>query len=184
MDRDSASDAFYERIWPHRADVLRFARFLTRDATIADDVAQESLLKAFRAVEDLDAGANVRSWLLKIVRNSWVDRMRHEGHRRDSSLEALSNELAAEEEVSTWNGQGEDLGQLLEAFSDAQVIEALLELPAEMRWTLLLVDVEGLSLADAGEIMAVPEGTVKSRCHRGRGLLRSMLLPLARERNE
>jgi RNA polymerase sigma-70 factor (ECF subfamily) len=184
LDRDSATEAFYERIWPHRADVLRFARFLSRDATLADDVAQESLLKAFRAVDDLEAGANVRSWLLKIVRNSWLDRMRHEAHRRESSLEQLAIEPTAEEEVSEWNGQSEDLGQLLEAFSDAQVIEALLELPEEMRWTLLLVDVEGLSLADAGEIMSVPEGTVKSRCHRGRSLLRSMLLPLARQRNE
>ena len=184
MDRDSASEAFYVRIWPYRTDVLRFARFLTRDATLADDVAQESLLKAFRAVNDLAVDANVRSWLLKIVRNSWLDRVRHDAHRRESSLEQVAREPVAEEEVSTWNGQAEDLGQLLEAFSDAQVIEALLELPEEMRWTLLLVDVEGLGLADAGQIMGVPEGTVKSRCHRGRSLLRSALLPLARERNE
>jgi RNA polymerase sigma-70 factor, ECF subfamily len=73
---------------------------------------------------------------------------------------------------------------LLEAFSDAQVIEALLELPEEMRWTLLLVDVEGLSLSEAAQVMAVPEGTVKSRCHRGRSLLRATLLPLAREKSE
>ena len=184
MDRDRATEAFYESIWPHRADVLRFARFLTRDVTLADDVAQEALLKAFKAVDALEQGANVRSWLLKIVRNTWLDRVRHEAHRRESSLEQLAIEPAADEEVSTWNGQGEDLGQLLEAFSDAQVIEALLELPEEMRWTLLLVDVEGLSLAEAAEIMDVPEGTVKSRCHRGRSLLRSLLLPLARERNE
>ena len=184
MDRDRATEAFYESIWPHRADVLRFARFLTRDVTLADDVAQEALLKAFKAVDALEQGANVRSWLLKIVRNTWLDRVRHEAHRRESSLEQLAIEPAADEEVSTWNGQGEDLGQLLEAFSDAQVIEALLELPEEMRWTLLLVDVEGLSVSDAGEIMSVPEGTVKSRCHRARSLLRSMLLPLARERNE
>ena len=73
MGRDSASDAFYERIWPHRADVLRFAHFLTRDSTAAEDVAQETLLKAFKAIGDLEAGSNVHAWLLKIARNTWLD---------------------------------------------------------------------------------------------------------------
>ena len=184
MDRDSASEAFYQRIWPHRAGVLRFARFLTRDTTLADDVAQDSLLKAFKAVGDLEIGSNVRPWLLKIVRNTWLDRVRSQAHRHVKSLDELANEPAGTDEASGWSGQAEDLGQLLEAFTDAQVIEALLDLPEEMRWTLLLVDVEGLSLAETAQVMAVPEGTVKSRCFRARGLLRSALLPLARERSE
>ena len=185
MDRDQASHVFYQRIWPHRADVLRFARFLTRDITVADDVAQESLLKAFKAAGGLGNDSNVHAWLLKIVRNTWLDRVRSQAHRRESSLEDLPIEPAAQEEpYPQWEGQVEDLGRLLEAFSDAQIIEALLELPEEMRWTLLLVDVEGLSLAEAAQVMAVPEGTVKSRCHRGRGLLRATLLPLAREKSE
>ena len=184
MDRDSASEAFYRRIWPHRADVLRFARFLTRDPTLADDVAQDSLLKAFKAVGGLQADSSVRPWLLKIVRNTWLDRVRSQAHKHETSLDDLANEPAATDEASGWSGQKEDLGQLLEAFTDAQVIEALLDLPEEMRWTLLLVDVEGLSLAETAQVMAVPEGTVKSRCFRARGLLRTTLLPVARERSE
>jgi len=185
LGRDSASDAFYERIWPHRADVLRFAHFLTRDSTAAEDVAQETLLKAFKAIGDLEAGSNVHAWLLKIARNTWLDRLRSQAHRRETSFDEHPIEPAADEEPgSQWNGEPEELEELLEAFSDAQVIEALLELPEEMRWTLLLVDVQGLSLTEAAEIMAVPEGTVKSRCHRARNLLRSTLLPLAPQRTE
>ena len=183
MDRESATQAFYQRIWPLRADVLRFARFLTHDSAVADDVSQESLLKAFNAVADLRPDANVHAWLLKVVRNTWLDRVRHEAHRRESSLDMLAVQPEADDEAAVpWNGQPEDLGELLEAFSDSQVIDALLELPEEMRWTLLLVDVESLSLAEAAQVMAVPEGTVKSRCHRGRNLLRASLLPLAREK--
>ena len=69
----------------------------------------------------------------------------------------------------------------LAAFSDQQVIDALQRLPEEIRLTLLLVDVEGLDHADAASILDVPEGTIKSRAHRGRGMLREALLPVARD---
>ncbi len=67
------------------------------------------------------------------------------------------------------------------AFTDAQVIEALWALPEEIRWTLLLVDVEQLDVREAAEVLEVPVGTIKSRSHRGRRMLRERLLPLARE---
>jgi RNA polymerase sigma-70 factor (ECF subfamily) len=182
LGRNSAIDAFYEVIWPHRVDVLRFARFLTRDASVAEDVAQDSLLKAFKAVAELETGSNARAWLLKIVRNTWLDRLRSQASRHETSLEDLPIEpVAAEEPWTQRAGPPEDSGDLLEPFSDSQVIDALLELPEEMRWTLLLIDVEGLGIAEAAGILGVPEGTVKSRCHRGRGLLRTVLLPLARQ---
>jgi RNA polymerase sigma-70 factor (ECF subfamily) len=181
LDRDIATEGFYQRIWPHRADVLRFARFLTRDVSVADDVAQDSLLKAFKSVGDLEPGANVRAWLLKIVRNNWLDRLRSQTRRRETSLHDLPTEPPAHDETATpWARRYEDLGELLEAFSDDQMIEGLLELPEEMRWTLLLIDVEGLTLAEAASVLNVPEGTVKSRCHRGRQMLRTILLPLVR----
>jgi RNA polymerase sigma-70 factor (ECF subfamily) len=70
---------------------------------------------------------------------------------------------------------------VLNAFSDQQVIDALRALPEEIRLTLLLVDVEGLDQRDAAGILDVPVGTIKSRAHRGRAMLRESLLPLARE---
>jgi RNA polymerase sigma-70 factor (ECF subfamily) len=71
---------------------------------------------------------------------------------------------------------------ILQAFSDQQVIDALRTLPEEIRWALLLVDVEGLEHAEAATILNVPVGTIKSRAHRGRAMLREVLTPLARER--
>ena len=71
---------------------------------------------------------------------------------------------------------------VLESFSDEQVISALQGLPEEMRWTLLLLDVEGLEQADVAKTLEIPVGTVKSRAHRARAMLRTALTPLARER--
>ena len=70
---------------------------------------------------------------------------------------------------------------LLEQFSDAEMIDALSRLPEEIRWTLLLVDVEGMDHKEAAGVLDVPVGTIKSRAHRGRMMLRDKLLPLARQ---
>ena len=67
----------------------------------------------------------------------------------------------------------------LEGFSDQEVIDALQALPAEIRWTLLLLDVEGLSIQEAAGVLEIPTGTIKSRAHRGRAMLREKLLPMA-----
>jgi len=70
----------------------------------------------------------------------------------------------------------------LNAFSDADVIDGLQGIAEELRWTLLLVDVEGMDHRDAAEVLGVPVGTIKSRVHRARAMLRQVLLPLARQR--
>jgi RNA polymerase sigma-70 factor (ECF subfamily) len=75
----------------------------------------------------------------------------------------------------------DDPHALLQRFSDRHMIQALQCLPEEIRWTLLLVDVEGIDHAEAAAILGVPVGTVKSRAHRGRRMLREALLPLAKE---
>jgi RNA polymerase sigma-70 factor (ECF subfamily) len=181
LDQEQQSRRFYALIWPHRADVLRVARFLSRSHTTAEDLSQETLLKAFRAVDRLEAGPGVKAWLLQILRNTWLDRVRvTAGRPPEASLtelsvetEALSESVASE----TWG----DPDAVLAAFSDQQVIDALHTLPDEIRWTLLLVEVEGLSLQEAAAVLDVPAGTIKSRTHRGRRMLREKLLPLARE---
>jgi RNA polymerase sigma-70 factor (ECF subfamily) len=183
LARSQATKQFYDLVWPHRTDLLRVARFLCRDPWVADDLAQETLLKAFRALEAKDVrGTNLRCWLLTILRNTWTDRL------RASRAEPGMDPLVEEPEEGTAVGAdgaadyGADPQALIEAFSDQQIIDALKTLPEEIRWTLLLVDIEGLGVREAAEILAVPGGTVKSRAHRGRAMLRKILLPMARER--
>jgi RNA polymerase sigma-70 factor (ECF subfamily) len=181
LDQERRTRRFYELIWPLRAHVLRVARFLSRNPVIAEDLAQETMIKAFRAVDRLEAGPSVKPWLLQILRNTWLDRVRSiAGRPAEVNLGELSDEPEAPPQVVATEAWG-DPNAVLEAFSDKQVIEALQAIPEEIRWTLLLVDVEGLSLQEAAEVLDVPTGTIKSRAHRGRGMLRAKLLPLARE---
>jgi RNA polymerase sigma-70 factor (ECF subfamily) len=171
---------FYSEIWPHAATVLRTAQFLCRDTAEADDLAQEVMLKGFRHLDQLQPGSDVKAWLMTILRNTRVDRLRSAAaHNRDVSLDQLAGEPeAVEGPVQEPWGEPE---AVLEEFSDRQVIAGLKELPEEIRWTLLLVDVEGMDQAEAAEILKVPVGTIKSRAHRGRAMLRGALTPLARE---
>jgi len=181
LDQDQVTKQFYALVWPHRSDVLRVAQFLCRDSSVAEDLAQETLLKAFRALGGAaTATRDLKPWLLVILRNTWKDRLR--ATHAEMGLEALTEEpearsAAGEDAAEFWK----DPQTLMDAFSDQQVIEAMKTLPEEIRWTLLLVDVEGIGVQEAADILQVPSGTIKSRAHRGRAMLRESLLPLARE---
>lgn len=183
MDQEQQARRFYDLVWPYRADVLRVAQFLSRNHSTAEDLAQETLLKAFRGIGRLAAGPGVKAWVLQILRNTWLDRMRATaGRPGESSVHELASdpETDASHERSEADSWG-DPHAVLAAFSDQQVIDALQALPEEIRWTLLLVDVQGLSLQETADVLDVPAGTIKSRSHRGRQMLREKLLPLARE---
>lgn len=182
---ERTSRIFYERVWPHRATVLRVARILVRGNADAEDLAQETLLRAYRGLHALRDDSDVRAWLLTILRHARVDFLRSKDRAPDAvSLDAAADQPSrgadedpADASVATWDKPEE----ILNGFSDQQVIEALQKLPEDIRLTLLLVDVEQLDHADAARILDVPVGTVKSRTHRGRGMLRAALLPVARE---
>ncbi|HEY7115586.1 MAG TPA: sigma-70 family RNA polymerase sigma factor [Tepidisphaeraceae bacterium] len=181
MSADEPNRKFHDVVWPHLATVLRVARILTGEDAEAEDLAQDTMLRAFRGIESFAPGTDAKAWLLTILRRTRIDRLRSPGTATDRavSLEALEIEPAGEtaESKSEWERPGE----ILNAFSDRQVIEALQMLPEEIRLTLLLVDVEGMDQRDAASVLEVPVGTIKSRAHRGRAMLRRALLPMAKE---
>lgn len=176
---------FRDLVWPHATVVLRVAQMMTggRDGAEADDLAQETMLKAFRSIDSFADGTDAKAWLMTILRHARIDRVRAAGtsSARNVPLDELGTEPAASSDEAEWREMGTDPAEILEEFSDRQVIQALQALPEEIRWTLLLVDVEGMDHKKAAEILGVPVGTVKSRAHRGRGMLRAALLPLAKE---
>lgn len=169
-----------ELFWPHRDVVVRTARFLMKDEAEADDLAQETMLKAYRSLDRFEAGTDARAWLLTILRNARVDRLRSNVAHKMVSLEAITVEPAEEPEMPQ-HASPADPQVVFEQFSDSEVIDALQELPEEMRWTLLLTDVEGLDQAEAAGILQVPLGTIKSRAHRARQILHDRLEKRARE---
>lgn len=170
-------DRFQTEIWPHAAAVLRTARILTRNDAEADDLAQETMLKAFRHLDQLVDPSGAKKWLLTILRTTRIDRARVE--KPHVSLDDFPVDPPAE--PATGDEAWGDPDAVLQQFSDQQMIDALKQLPEDIRFTLLLVDVEGMDQADAAAVLQVPVGTVKSRTHRGRSMLRRLLTPLAKE---
>src|SRR5262249_5239629 len=151
----------------------------------AEDLAQETMLKAFRGIDSFKEGTDAKAWLMTILRNARVDRLRAAGSlEREMSLEGLGVEPETPDAAGEleWQVLCEEPDEILNTLADQEIIDALRGLPGDLRWTLLLVDVEGVDHAEAARILGVPVGTIKSRTHRGRAMLRERLLPLAKER--
>lgn len=181
LTRKIASERFYTHVWPYRAAVLRAARIVCRNDSDADDLAQDVLLKAFSGIETFQIGSSPHAWLMRILRNARIDRIRSTKKVAGQvSIEAAELDVP-DTSLPASTPEWEHPEELLNAFSDAQIIDALQHLPEEIRMTLLLVEIEGMDHTDAASILDVPVGTIKSRSHRGRSMLRDALLPLARD---
>jgi RNA polymerase sigma-70 factor (ECF subfamily) len=151
---------------------------MTRNPSDAEDLVQETYLKAYRAFGSFKEGTNLKAWLYKILTNTFINsyraaRRRPEQtelddvedlylYRRLGGLEAAAAGRSAEEEV-------------LDHFTDSDVKEAVESLPEQFRMAVLLADVEGFSYKEIAEILDVPIGTVMSRLHRGRKALQKAL---------
>jgi RNA polymerase sigma-70 factor (ECF subfamily) len=148
---------------PHLDALYRTARRLTRAEADAQDLLQQTYLEGCRSAGTLADPGRMRAWLFRILRNLWADE-----RRRPAALELVESELPPEVV-----GNLED--EVLRAGFDDEVVAALASLPAEFRWAVVLVDVEGMSYEEAGQIMECPKGTVRSRLARAREALLARL---------
>ena len=177
MSTDSKS--FEDIAVPHLDAVYRAAVAICGHQRGAEDLVQETFLKAFERFELFEKGTNCKAWLLQILRNSWIDRLRHRkvmGHAVSFDEEIIV-ETENDDSETIWSNADD----LLENFSDEQVIKALNELGPEQRMTLFLIDVEQMSQKEVAEITGVAVGTVKSRASRGRVELKRKLNAYAKE---
>ncbi|OHB73364.1 MAG: hypothetical protein A2Z25_20920 [Planctomycetes bacterium RBG_16_55_9] len=165
----------FERIaMPHLGVVYRAAVALCGRLEEADDLAQETFLKAFQRFESFQQGTNCRAWLLQILRNIWIDQLR----RKKVAGQALplKEDIIAEtsrNSETVWSNADD----LMQNFSDEQIVAAMNRLPEDQRLTLFLIDVEQLSQNEVAQIMGVATGTVKSRTSRARAALKERLAP-------
>lgn len=171
--RDSA--AFEREALPHLNAVYRFALSLAGDAAYADDLAQETLLNAFRSWHRYRPGTNIRAWLFTILRNLAISnhrRTRHHVHPCDfSELEGTLTMLESSD--------GDVERRTLNRVTAERVLSATQILSADFREALVLRDVEGLSYNEVADITGVSVGTVKSRLFRARRTLQERLSHLA-----
>ena len=155
---------------------------LTRNSADAEDLVQETFLRAYRGFHQFEEGTNLKAWLYRILMNTFINEYR----RRQRQPQTVS-----EDEVPDWYlySKMAETGvepsaetSVIEALPDEEVQEALSSLPDQFRMAVLLADVEGFSYKEIADIMGVPIGTVMSRLHRGRKALEKRLWDVVRTR--
>ncbi len=171
VHQDDARQVALRRYVLPELDVLySVARRLTQNPHDAEDVVQETLLRAYRSIERFD-GRYPRAWLLTILRNANMNRVRkrtpdllHDEERTFATMPATGADgRAGPEEV------------VLDRMPDAAVVDALRRLSEDHRAVVVLVDIDGLSYREAAEVLDIPVGTVMSRLHRARRKMRTRL---------
>jgi RNA polymerase sigma-70 factor (ECF subfamily) len=165
-------------VLPHLDALYRMAFWLTRDRNEAEDLVQETCLRAFRSFDTFEAGTNCRAWLFRILVNANINRARKSANRMESvGLDDLQPFLAARREPEpSGPGASGGLGESL----DGEVRRALADLPEAFRTPTILSVVEGLTYKEISRTLDCPIGTVMSRIFRGRQLLKRSLAGYAR----
>ena len=170
---DPAADrsAFEAEVLPQLDSLYRLGLRLTTDPSRAEDLVQDTALKAFRSWQRFQPGTNIRSWLFTILRNTFINDYR----RRQR--EPIPMDLEAVEPHAAFRAaQDEDPeGAFFSQIVDAKVLNAIDALPEEFREVLVLSDIENLPYAEIAEVLGVPVGTVKSRLFRARRQLQEAL---------
>jgi RNA polymerase sigma-70 factor, ECF subfamily len=174
--RRAREDRFEALVLPH-LDTLHFAAIrLTRDESTAEDLVQETFLRAYRALHQLTQEESCRAWLMKIMTNIWLNQ------RQKYGREALALDVheldPSHEHVALWSHQSrpdEPERAVSRKLFCEDLEQALQQLPEAFRIVVMLIDVEGMSYKEVADTMQCPIGTIMSRLYRARQLLRKAL---------
>jgi RNA polymerase sigma-70 factor (ECF subfamily) len=174
---DDPSARFVRDVMPLVDQLYRAARRYTRSTADAEDLVQETMVKAYAGFHTFTVGTNIRAWLFRILTNTWITSYRTAQRRPDEVLAADVTDMRP----SASQNQSAELA-VLEAMGDEDVRDALQALPEHQRLVVYYADVEGFRYKEIAAIVDTPLGTVMSRLHRGRTNLRTLLVDIAAAR--
>jgi RNA polymerase sigma-70 factor (ECF subfamily) len=181
IQQDPRHKEFEQQTLPHMEVLYNYALRMTGNREDANDLLQETFLKAFRFWDKFEQGTNLRAWLFRIMKNTYINLYRKEVKEPDKvdydEIEGYYN-LIRDQSSDDNDLQEKMFGQLL----DDDVSKALESLPEEFRTVVILCDIEGLAYEEIAEFLQIPVGTVRSRLHRGRKLLYIALYDYAKNR--
>jgi RNA polymerase sigma-70 factor, ECF subfamily len=174
------ADARFEQdVVPYLGQLYPAALRMTRNASDAEDLVQETFAKAYAAFHQFRPGTNLRAWLHRILANTFINAYRK---KRREPVQALAGDFQDD-----WGAGPDGLSrparsaeaEALERMAGSDILRALRDLPEDFRVAIYLADIEGYPYKEIAEIMGTPIGTVMSRLHRGRGKLREKLAAYA-----
>jgi RNA polymerase sigma-70 factor, ECF subfamily len=179
QDMDQAGpgvDTFEVEMLGHLDTLYGVSCRMTKSTTEAEDLVQDTVVKAMRARDQFQPGTNLKAWLLRILTNTFINRYRRGGLERDlldgPDIDSLTDGWIG---ANTMRAMRDPETQALTPLVEAEVQRALDELPDEFRLAVVLSDIEELSYKEIADVMGCPIGTVMSRLHRGRKLLQKTL---------
>jgi RNA polymerase sigma-70 factor (ECF subfamily) len=177
IDRKDAKQLEFEQeALPHIDLLYNFARRITNSREDADDLVQDTYLKAYRFWQNYEKGTNIKAWLFRILRNTYINKFRSESREPDSVDFDLVENLNP-------GGTGDrPQEEILNNLLEDDISAAIASLPDEFRTVVILNDIEGLTYEEISEFLDCPIGTVRSRLHRGRKALRVQLWEYARRK--
>jgi RNA polymerase sigma-70 factor, ECF subfamily len=163
-----ASPEFQRDTLEHLNALYNFAMYLTHNPSEAEDLVQETYLRAYRFSHRFEPGTHLRAWLFQILRNTFLT-----FYRLRERETAVAEDGVPDWDVPMFHDAPEDTGRALETHTDLE--RAMRRLPEEFRTVLLLAEVEGMPLEEVARVMSCPVGTVKSRIFRAKERLRGLL---------
>jgi RNA polymerase sigma-70 factor (ECF subfamily) len=183
-DKSGARDLFEEQAIPFMDQLYAAAMRMTRNPSDAADLVQDTFVKAFAAFGQFQQGTNLKAWLYRILTNTFINSYRkNQRNPYQGTIDELEDwQLGGAESVTQGRSTRSAEVEAIDHLPDSDVKDALQSIPEDFRMAVYFADVEGFSYQEIADIMKTPVGTVMSRLHRGRRMLRELLAGYAQER--
>ncbi len=174
--------AFADQAMSYAPQLYGAALRMTRNRADAEDLVQETYLRAYRGFEGFQDGTNLRAWLFRILTNTFINSYRSKQRRPQETDLADVEDLYMYKRLPQLAAARSAEDQMFELFTDDEVKQALEDLPEAFRLPVLLADVQDFSYKEIAQILDIPIGTVMSRLHRGRKAMQKQLFDYAQAR--